>query len=179
MSENTEAMHPQILLSSREELILYSLSRFDLILSRQAEGKGGDAIDIVLGVLIDRDANVAEGAELAPYRLFDVAFILGMTPQALGEIIAPMEKYGLITLTIDEEWPENPIIDMTDAGRERGAIIVEIRHGFAERMLEPLSEEQRDQLENALRILNESFDPYIQENPVPEYFAEEEAPAEE
>ena len=179
MSENTEAMHPQILLSSREELILYSLSRFDLILSRQAEGKGGDAIDIVLGVLIDRDANVAEGAELAPYRLFDVAFILGMTPQDLGAIIAPMEKYGLITLTIDEEWPENPIIDMTDAGRERGAIIVEIRHGFAERMLEPLSEEQREQLESALRILNESFDPYVQENPAEEYVAEEEAPAEE
>ena len=178
MSENTDAMHPQILLSSREELILYSLSRFDLILSRQAEGKGGDAIDIVLGVLIDRDANVAEGAELAPYRLFDVAFILGMTPPALGEIIAPMEKYGLITLTIDEEWPENPIIDLTDAGRERGAIIVEIHHGFAERMLEPLSEEQREQLENALRILNESFDPYVQENPAPEYVAEE-APAEE
>ena len=188
MSENTEAMHPQILLSSREELILYSLSRFDLILSRQAEGKGGDAIDIVLGVLIDRDANVAEGADLSPYRMFDVAFILGMTPAALGEIVAPMEKYGLITLTIDEEWPENPVIDMTDAGRERGAIIVEIRHGFAERMLAPLSEEERDQLENALRILNESVDPYageyfieeeyVEEEPVEEEPAEE-APAEE
>lgn len=183
MSENAETVHPQILLSSRDELILYSLSRFDLILSRQAEGKGGDAIDIVLGVLIDRDATVAEGTELAPYRLFDVAFILGMTPAALGEIIAPMEKYGLITLDYDEELPENPIIDMTDAGRERGALIVEIRHGFAERMLEPLSEEQRDQLEQALRILNESFDPYIQEYPAQEYYAEEEpaeeAPAEE
>ena len=163
MSENTETMHPQILLTSREELILYSLSRFDLILSRQAEGKGGDAIDIVLGVLVDRDATVAGGTELAPYRMSDVAFILAMTPAALGEIIAPMEKYGLITLTCDEDNPDDPVIDMTDAGRERGALIAEIRHEFANRMLEPLSEEQRDQLEQALRILNESFDTYAQE----------------
>ncbi len=169
MSENAETMHPQVLLTSREELILYSLSRFDLILSRQAEGRGGDAIDIVLGVLIDRDASVAEGAELAPYRMSDVAFILGMTMPALGEIVAPMEKYGLITLAYDEEDPENPdapvdpIIDMTDAGRERGALIVEIRHEFANRMLEPLSEEERDQLEHALRVLNESIDAYAQE----------------
>jgi len=163
MSENTETLHPQILLTSREELILYSLSRFDMILSRQAEGKGGDAIDLVLGVLIDRDASVAEGAELAPYKKSDVAFILGMTMPALGEILAPMEKYGLITLTYDEEYPDNPVIDMTDAGRERGALIVEIRHDFANRMLEPLSEEQREQLESALRILNESFDTYAQE----------------
>ena len=163
MSENAATMHPQILLSSREELILYSLSRFDLILSRQAEGKGGDAIDIVLGVLVDRDANVAEGADLAPYKLSEVAFILGMTPAALAEIAAPMEKYGLITLTCDEDDPDDPIIDMTDVGRERGALIVEIRHGFAERMLAPLSDEQRDQLEQALRILNESFDAYAQE----------------
>ena len=163
MSENTEALHPQILLTSREELILYSLSRFDLILSRQAEGKGGDAIDIVLGVLVDRDANVAEGANLAPYRASDVAFILAMTMPDLYEIIAPMEKYGLITLTYDEENPDDPIIDMTDAGRERGALIVEIRHEFANRMLAPLSEEEREQLEHALLILNESFDAYTQE----------------
>ena len=163
MSENTEALHPQILLSSREELILYSLSRFDLILSRQAEGRGGDAIDIVLGVLIDRDATVAEGTELAPYKMSDVAFILGMTPAALAEITAPMEKYGLITLAYEEEDPDNPIIDMTDFGRERGAQIVEIRHEFAERMLAPLSQEQRDQLGEALRILNESCDAYAQE----------------
>ena len=163
MSENTEAMHPQILLTSREELILYSLSRFDLILSRQAQGKGGDAIDIVLGVLIDRDATVAEGTELAPYKMSDVAFILAMTQDALGEIITPLEKYGLITLTYDEDDPDNPIIDMTDAGRERGALIVEIRHEFANRMLEPLSEEEREQLEHALRILNASFDAYTQE----------------
>ena len=74
-----------------------------------------------------------------------------------------MEKYGLITLAYEEEDPDNPIIDMTDFGRERGAQIVEIRHEFAERMLAPLSEEQRDQLGEALRILNESFDAYAQE----------------
>ena len=159
MSEN----HPQILLSSREELILYSLSRFDMILSRQAEGKGGDAIDLVLGVLIDRDANVAQGADLPPYKMSDVAFILGMTMPALAEIVAPMEKYGLVTLTCEEEDPENPLIDMTDNGRERGEQIVQIRHDFANRMLEPLTDEQREQLEGILRILNESFDTYAQE----------------
>lgn len=164
MSENTEVMHPQVLLSSREELILYALSRFDLILSREAEGKGGDAIDIVLGVLVDRDATVAEGTPLAPYKMSDVAFILGMTVDELEKITAPMEKYGFITLTADEDDPDNPVVDMTDAGRERGAVVVEIRHQFAERMLAPLSDEERDQLEHALTVLNESVvDPYVTE----------------
>lgn len=76
----------------------------------------------------------------------DLAFLLGIRPQSLGELLGKLEADGFITRERSEADKRACIVKLTDAGREKAAHVDEMRHMSAETMFAKLSDEEKAQL---------------------------------
>ena len=76
----------------------------------------------------------------------DLAFLLGIRPQSLGELLAKLEADGYITRERSEADKRASIVKLTDAGREKAAHVDEMRHMSADTMFTKLTDEEKAQL---------------------------------
>ena len=76
----------------------------------------------------------------------DLAFLLGIRPQTLGEMLHKLEERGLIERKKSETDARAIQVTLTDEGRERAAEIAERRKLAAADIFAALSDEEKDQL---------------------------------
>lgn len=76
----------------------------------------------------------------------DLAYLLAITPQALGEVLAKLEKAGYITREKDENDRRATIVKLTDEGRKKAEEAAEKREKEAEDYFSVLTDEEIEQL---------------------------------
>ena len=85
----------------------------------------------------------------------DLAFILGIRPQSLGELLGKLEADGYVTRTRSEADRRAITVNLTDAGREKSARIQAKRNLSAETMFEKLTGEEKSTLAALLAKLQD------------------------
>lgn len=91
-----------------------------------------------------------------PMSQSQLASLLEIRPQSLSELISKLESEGLICRTQSEEDKRQTIVSLTEAGKEKIAVISEARRRHAEEFFSPLSEEEKETLAQLLGKLTES-----------------------
>lgn len=87
----------------------------------------------------------------------DLAYLLGMRPQSLGELLAKLEKSGYITREPSEEDRRVMIVRLTDAGRAAAEGQTDAQPVTAG-LFDCLSEEEQDTLSGYLDRILDSLD---------------------
>ena len=88
----------------------------------------------------------------------DLAFLLGIRPQTLGEMLRKLEERELVERKKSETDGRVVEVSLTEAGRTRAAEIAERRKIVAADMFAVLSEEEKDQLAAILDKLSAEFE---------------------
>lgn len=88
----------------------------------------------------------------------DLAFLLGIRPQTLGEMLQRLEERGLIERKKSETDGRAIQVSLTDEGRARAAEIAERRALAAADMFAVLSEDEKEQLSSILDKLGDELD---------------------
>lgn len=88
----------------------------------------------------------------------DLAFLMGIRPQTLGEMLAKLEERGLVERKKSEADGRAIEVTLTDEGRSRAAEIAERRKVAAADMFAALSDEEKDQLASILDKLGAELD---------------------
>ena len=84
----------------------------------------------------------------------DLAFLLGIRPQTLGEMLRKLEERGLVERKKSESDARAIEVTLTDEGRARAAEIAERRKLAAADLFAALSDEEKEQLSNILDKLD-------------------------
>ena len=90
----------------------------------------------------------------------DLAFLLGIRPQTLGEMLQKLEERGMVERKKSEADGRVIEVTLTDKGRERAAEIAERRAVAAADMFAVLAEEEKEQLGAILDKLAGELDKY-------------------
>ena len=90
----------------------------------------------------------------------DLAFLLGIRPQTLGEMLQKLEERGMVERKKSEADGRVIEVTLTDKGRERAAEIAERRAVAAADMFAVLTEEEKEQLGAILDKLAGELDKY-------------------
>ena len=88
----------------------------------------------------------------------DLAFLLGIRPQTLGELLQKLEERGMVERRKSEADGRAIEVTLTDKGRERAAEIAERRALAAADMFAVLTEEEKEQLSAILDKLGGELD---------------------
>ena len=88
----------------------------------------------------------------------DLAFLLGIRPQTLGEMLQKLEERGLVVRRKSQADGRAIEVSLTDEGRERAAEIAQRRAVAAADMFAVLSEEEKEQLAAILDKLGAELD---------------------
>lgn len=88
----------------------------------------------------------------------DLAFLLGIRPQTLGEMLQKLEERGLVERKKSEADGRAIEVTLTDEGRARAAEIAERRKLAAADMFAVLTDEEKEQLSNILDKLGAELD---------------------
>lgn len=88
----------------------------------------------------------------------DLAFLLGIRPQTLGEMLRKLEERDLIERKKSETDGRVVEVYLTEAGKTRAAEVAERRKVVATDMFAVLSEEEKDQLAGVLDKLSAEFE---------------------
>ncbi|MBQ9003915.1 MAG: MarR family transcriptional regulator [Eggerthellaceae bacterium] len=88
----------------------------------------------------------------------DLAFLLGVRPQTLGEMLQKLEERGLVARKRSESDGRAVEVTLTDEGRSRAAEIAEHRALAAADILAVLSEDEKEQLGSILDKLGAELD---------------------
>ena len=88
----------------------------------------------------------------------DLAFLLGIRPQTLGEMLRKLEERGFIERKKSEVDGRAIEVTLTDVGRERANEIAERRKLAAADMFAVLSDEEKEQLSAILDKLGDELD---------------------
>lgn len=88
----------------------------------------------------------------------DLAFLLGIRPQTLGEMLQKLEERGLVERKKSESDGRVIEVSLTDEGRTRAAEIAERRALAAADMFAVLTDEEKDQLSSILDKLGAELD---------------------
>jgi DNA-binding MarR family transcriptional regulator len=95
----------------------------------------------------------------------DLAFLLGIRPQTLGEMLQKLEEHGLIERQKSEEDGRVIEVRLTEQGRELAAEIAERRKLVAADLFAVLSEEEKEQLASILDKLTVELEKYRPRRP--------------
>lgn len=76
----------------------------------------------------------------------DLAYLLAIRPQSLSQAIDRLEERGLAVRKQNEEDRRITNVFLTDAGRTSAQKVAENRRAWADQLLEPLTEEEKEQL---------------------------------
>ena len=109
----------------------------------------------------------------------DLAFLLGIRPQTLGEMLRKLEERGLVERRKSEEDARATQVFLTDDGRAKAAEIAERRALAAADVFAVLTDEEKDQLDALLDKLGVEMDKYRPACPHKRGEAEAEAETEE
>ena len=90
----------------------------------------------------------------------DLAFLLGIRPQTLGEMLQKLEERGLVERKKSEADARAIEVTLTDEGRARAAEIAERRALSADDLFSVLSDEEKGQLASILDKLGDELDKY-------------------
>ena len=90
----------------------------------------------------------------------DLAFLLGIRPQTLGEMLQKLEERGMVERKKSEADGRVIEVTLTDKGRERAAEIAECRAVAAADMFAVLTEGEKEQLGAILDKLAGELDKY-------------------
>ena len=90
----------------------------------------------------------------------DLAFLLGIRPQTLGEMLQKLEAHGMVERKKSEADGRVIEVTLTDKGRERAGEIAERRAVAAADMFAVLTEEEKEQLGAILDKLAGELDKY-------------------
>lgn len=90
----------------------------------------------------------------------DLAFLLGIRPQTLGEMLQKLEERGMVERKKSEADGRVIEVTLTDKGRERAAEIAERRAVAATDIFAVLTEEEKEQLGAILDKLGGELDKY-------------------
>ena len=90
----------------------------------------------------------------------DLAFLLGIRPQTLGEMLQKLEERGLVERKKSEADGRAIEVSLTDEGRAKAAEIAERRALAAADLFSVLSEDEKEQLAAILDKLGEELDKY-------------------
>ena len=90
----------------------------------------------------------------------DLAFLLGIRPQTLGEMLQKLEERGLIERKKSEADARAIEVTLTDEGRARAAEIAERRALAAADIFATLTDEEKSQLAAILDKLGDELDKY-------------------
>ena len=90
----------------------------------------------------------------------DLAFLLGIRPQTLGEMLQKLEERGLVERKKSEADARVTEVTLTDEGRARAAEIAERRALAAEDLFAALTDDEKDQLAAILDKLGAELDKY-------------------
>ena len=104
----------------------------------------------------------------------DLAFLLGIRPQTLGELLRRLEERGLVERKKSEADARAIEVYLTDEGRARAQEIAERRALAAADLFSVLTDEEKEQLEAILDKLAAELDKYR-----PHHHRDAEADAEE
>lgn len=85
----------------------------------------------------------------------DLAFILGIRPQSLGELLGKLEADGYVTRERSEADRRAITVKLTDAGREKAAKIQEKRNAVAGNLFDKLTDEEKATLAALLAKLQD------------------------
>ena len=88
----------------------------------------------------------------------DLAFLLGIRPQTMGEMLQRMEERGLVQRKKSETDGRVIEVSLTDEGRDRAAEIAERRALAAADMFAVLTDEEKEQLASILDKLGTELD---------------------
>lgn len=88
----------------------------------------------------------------------DLAFLLGIRPQTLGEMLQKLEERGLVERKKSETDGRAIQVTLTDEGRSRAAEIAERRAIAAADMFAVLTDEEKEQLSAILDKLGSELD---------------------
>ena len=88
----------------------------------------------------------------------DLAFLLGIRPQTLGEMLRRLEERGLVERSKSEADGRAIEVRLTDEGRARAAEIAERRKLAAADLFAVLTDEEKEQLANILDKIGAELD---------------------
>ena len=88
----------------------------------------------------------------------DLAFLLGIRPQTLGEMLQKLEERGMVERKKSETDGRAIEVTLTNEGRERAAEIAERRKLAAADIFSVLTEEEKDQLAAIIGKLNDEME---------------------
>lgn len=88
----------------------------------------------------------------------DLAFLLGIRPQTLGELLQKLEERGLVERAKSETDGRAIEVTLTEAGRAHAAEIAERRALAAADIFAALSDDEKDQLNTILDKLGTELD---------------------
>jgi len=88
----------------------------------------------------------------------DLAFLLGIRPQTIGEMLRKLEERGLVERRKSEEDARATQVFLTDEGRARADEIAEQRALAAADMFAVLTDEEKEQLDTLLDKLGTELD---------------------
>ena len=90
----------------------------------------------------------------------DLAFLLGIRPQTLGEMLQKLEERGLVERKKSASDARAIEVKLTDEGRARAAEIAERRALSADDVFSTLTDEEKEQLASILDKLDGELDKY-------------------
>jgi len=98
-----------------------------------------------------------------------LAYLLYMRNQSLGELLVKLEKAGLITRTPSEEDKRAMIIRLTEAGVAASQEIEEARNS-SDMAFESLTEDERENLRESLKKIIDWLDTHLESEPQQPFF---------
>jgi DNA-binding MarR family transcriptional regulator len=88
----------------------------------------------------------------------DLAYVLGIRPQSLGEALGKLEESGLVRREQNEADHRAVKVYLTDAGKGRAAKVAEDRKKTAADVFSVLTEEEKSQLTSIITKLTDSLE---------------------
>lgn len=85
----------------------------------------------------------------------DLAYILGIRPQSLGETLGKLEREGFITRERSDTDKRTIVVKLTDAGRDQAQRVKARRNTTVESLLSKLTTEEKQQLCRLLKKMTE------------------------
>ena len=88
----------------------------------------------------------------------DLAFLLGIRPQSISEMLGKLEEQGFIERRTDENDKRVTKVFLTEKGREHAEHCAETHQAMAADVFSVLSEEEKDQLMTILEKLSNALE---------------------
>ncbi len=135
-----------------------SLKYLSMTLNRLIRGRKSSARDMALGILVTNEERLRTGDDTDDLTQKQVAEIIGVTAQSMGETLAQLEREGMVVRSRSEKDRRKIVVHVTALGRENARVDLVERKQLAEETFTALTLREKATLLRIVCKLNASLD---------------------